>query len=233
MLAKQVENWESWGEDLKEQIHFVVADDGSPSALDTRPLNLNLRLFRVEENIPWNFSGVKNLLAHVADTEWFLLHDIDYMFSEEGIRKVLQLDMTDPSKFYNFKCIMASSGKAKPKDHYPISSFLVNKEMFWKCGGHDEDFCGHYTCHDNGIFWRLTRDPGYAKQIKVDDPFMTCYQRSQVPDADTDHLVEDWSRDGARNRKLLGDKRQKKVPWSDKCLRFGWHQVQEHKYENQ
>jgi hypothetical protein len=232
MLVKHLENWTSWGDDLKERITFIIVDDASPSGVLTLglPYNLDLYTYRINENIPWNFSGVKNLLASLVPTDWFLLHDIDYMFSEDGMRKMLKLPMDDPTKFYNFKCVMSSSGKLKPKDHYPISSFLVNTDTFWDCGGHDEDFCGHYTCHDNGIFWRLTRDPGLARQIRVDDPFMTCYQRSQVEDADTDHDLEGWSRDGSRNRKLLGEKRQKIKPWSNDSLRFTYKKLQEFEY---
>lgn len=226
MLDKQLEIWTNYSEKLRGRLEFILVDDGSPEPLEVPRVDLNLTVYRILENKSWNFSGVKNLLMHTVRTKWALLSDIDYVFDEACMQGVVDLDRSDPTKFYNFKCIMASSGKAKPKDHYPISSFLVNKEMFWKCGGHDEDFVGHYTAHDNAIFWRLTRDPGGCVQVKRDWPFMVCYQRSQIDGADTDHEFEGWNRDGTRNRKLLGDKRKKIVPWSNDALRFKWERVQ-------
>lgn len=225
MLEKQLENWTSWHKSLRNMIEFVIVDDGSPEPLKVPKVDLNLTVHRIKRNLPWNFSGAKNLLMYEALTPWVLLHDIDYTFDEQGIECLFDL-REDPYKFYNFKCIMAKSGKMKPKDHYPISSFFVNKEMFWRCGGHDEDLVSFYTAHDNAVFWRLTRDPGLLTQVKLDIPVMTCWQRSQIEDADTDHEKEGWSRDGTRNRKLLGDKRQGRVPWSNQCLRFDFAQVQ-------
>ncbi len=234
MLQFQIENWLTWDDFILDRVKFIIVDDGSPEPLELEPGNtLNIKVARIEENIPWNFSGAKNLGVHLCTTEWFLLHDIDYIFNKYSMREVVDLDRDRPHLFYRFRCVMNNSGKAKRKDHHPMSSFFCSKTGFWAAGGHDEDFSGHYTCHDNAIYWRLTRNPGLSVDIKLDYPFMTAYVRSEVADADTDHEEEGWSRDGRRNRSLLTDKRREEVPWSDDILRFKWSIAQEFKREDQ
>jgi glycosyltransferase involved in cell wall biosynthesis len=227
MLKFQMEQWAAWPQFVKNQTKFIIVDDGSPEPLELESCPYDLKVARIEENIPWNFSGAKNLGVHLCDTEWFLLHDIDYVFHNPAMKEVLELDRSRPHIFYRFKCVMNNSGKAKRKDHHPISSFFSSRTNFWAAGGHDEDFSGHYTCHDNAIYWRMTRNPGLGVDIKLDYPYMTAYVKGEIGDADTDHEAEGWNRNGSRNRFLLTEKRREAVEWSNDILRFQWHIAQE------
>ncbi len=232
MLQFQIENWLTWDDFILDRVKFIIVDDGSPEPLELEPGNtLNIKVARIEENIPWNFSGAKNLGVHLCTTEWFLLHDIDYVFDREAMRGVIQLDRSNKERFFRFRCVMHNSGKLKRKDHHPISSFFCNTNTFWLAGGHDEDFSGHYTCHDNAVYWRLTR-VHCAVDATLDSPHMVAYVRSEVADADTDHEEEGWSRNGYRNRLLLSEKRQEIKPWSDEYLRFEWKVTQEFRRED-
>lgn len=230
MLDFQVENWLSWPREVKEQINFIVVDDGSPEPIVPPKVNLNLAVYRINENILWNCGGARNLGAHLCETEWMWLNYLDYYWTEENVKKMLLLDRTDPMVFYRFHCVYADSGLSQRPEHHPIGAPYLNKETFWRQGGLDEDFSGHYGAEDCAMYWQLTRDPGGCKEVILDDPKILCYTPANGPsDATIDEKKENpdegWTRNNSRNRALLGDKRQKRVPWSRSYLRFTWQEV--------
>src|SRR3972149_10846465 len=96
MLYKQLEMWQSYPEFVKEQVEFVVVDDGSlsnPAVIDN--VALNLTFARVLENVPWNHPGSQNLCAHLAKGKWLVSCGIDHVLSIKDIDSLLKLDRTE------------------------------------------------------------------------------------------------------------------------------------------
>jgi hypothetical protein len=136
---------------------FILVDDGSP----IRPLKANdvpdhWSLYRVTEDVGWNNEGCRNLIAHVCETEWLCLIDIDRYIKDND------MNFYEHDKDYiYFLADIDWNFKDKPNyrrrvrgalfDH---NTFFTTKEYFWKCGGYDETYLGYY-----GMDGTLTNKP--------------------------------------------------------------------------
>jgi len=218
MLQRQLDMWNSYPKGIREQIEFIVVDDGSPLPAKIDDCNLNLSLYRIEENIPWNFGGSKNLGAVVCSTDWFLIQDIDYVLDAENMEKMLKVPRFDPLVFYCFK---AKSSRKFVR--YPKSSILVNKETFWAVDGYDEDFSWCYGKNNAMVPWRL-QEKG-VMLYSLGSPFFWQWLPEESPDVGCTGEADGWSRYPERNNRLYKEKQQGKIPWSRDCIRFDWSVV--------
>lgn len=189
MLELQYREWLKWPEKAKAQFDVVIVDDGSPDpAIDVpRPEGLpRLSIYRVTEDRPWHQHGARNLGAHVADGPWLLLTDMDHMLTAENAEALYKrLPRLDPSTAYMLHRIEADTGlptlgKLNEKKPHP-NSFVLTKDVYWKIGGYDEDYCGIYGT--DGLFrTRLAEraEKGFLKHVAL-----TRYWRDLIPDAST------------------------------------------------
>ena len=116
-------------------ITYQVIDDGS----QVRPLSLidipsTWRLTRITEDIGWNAEGARNLAMHITDTEWNALTDMDTPIMNEGLVKIMDMDL-DPNKGYQPR--RWPDGKFK-------NSWVITKDLYNRAGGYDETFTGLY-----------------------------------------------------------------------------------------
>ncbi|MDA3967804.1 hypothetical protein [Helicobacter sp. WB40] len=54
-------DYEKYNKDILDVVLFIVIDDGSPVSYEIPQFDLNLHWIRINEDIPWNQSGARNL----------------------------------------------------------------------------------------------------------------------------------------------------------------------------
>jgi glycosyltransferase involved in cell wall biosynthesis len=203
MLELQFAEWQRWSAKAKAQIEVVIVDDGSPDpAIDVpRPEGLpELSIYRVTEDRPWHQHAARNLGAHVAKGPWLLLTDMDHVLTAAAADALLKrLGRLDPTTAYFLHRIESTTGdptlseKGEAKPH--PNSFVMTRELYWRVGGYDEDYCGVYGT--DGLFKsRLfqTAARGFLKSVPL-----VRYWRDVVPDASTTTLPrKEGRKPGAR-----------------------------------
>lgn len=139
-LADQIHIWwERWPEDLWNFVEVIVVDDGSPVPARLRKTPCRTRLFRIEQDVPWNWLAARNIGAHHAETEWLILTDIDHVIPEDTLRGVV-FGQHDPNVVYAFSRREHTGESVNPHS----ASFFMTKAKFWQIGGYDERLAGVY-----------------------------------------------------------------------------------------
>lgn len=192
-------------------VSIVVVDDGSPEpARIPSGLDAVVRLFRIEQDVPWNWLAARNIGAHHAADGWLLLTDMDHVVPVETMCAVLH-GQHDPKVVYGFLRREHTGAEIPPHS----ASFLMTRQMFWTIGGYDEALSGHYGT--DGIYRKEIRKHAPIQILSdvlvryefVDDSSTSAYQRKMPKDtAEIQRLV------AARPR-----------AWTPRVLSFPYHEV--------
>ena len=136
----------------RQKLHIFIVDDGSLevraldiiNSLDKLCSKLNIILYRIDIDIPWNMPEANNLAFEKILTDYVIRCDIDHFFEEIDLKKIFELDVKDHI-MYNFdrKGIYYQSND-QPSLQAPKNIYLINKQSYWKTGGYNEYFSGHY-----------------------------------------------------------------------------------------
>lgn len=184
MLGIQLAHWQSYPKKLLEKCRFVIIDDGSPGypAFDVIGKNpkLPLILYRINENIPWNQHGARNLGAKVIKADWLFMSDMDLVLDADNAQRLLQTPVYD-SAFYKFGRVKMPAWEIY-KQH--CNTFMVRKEHYWSIGGYDEDYCGGYG--GDGPFVKGLEQR--YKHENLNDIFVKFYGRTYVHDSGTNEF---------------------------------------------
>lgn len=176
---------------LQGRLSVIVVDDGSPrwSARDTLVKHGQawgdfLRVFRIQQDIPWNWLAARNIGAHHAAGDWLLLTDLDHRIPQQTL-----IECTWGR--HNTNLIYAFSRREHTGEAIPphSASFFLTKEMFWKVGGYDETLSGHYgtdgdwrrRCTKTAPMQVLTNE--LVRYEYVGDSSTTTYERKKPSDA--------------------------------------------------
>ncbi|MBV8604169.1 MAG: glycosyltransferase [Pelomonas sp.] len=189
-VARHVQFWKSLPPELTQHLEFIVVDDFSDPPLAIERGALNLRLFRVTDDIDWNMPGCKNLGALMARADWLLFFDIDAMCDAMALVKlVANLPRLDAKTLYNFRRI---ENGVEVDPH--INTLLLTKRGYFAAGGQDEDFSGHYGFEDVHFhhMWRHYVGP----EVLFTD---IAFEQLKV-------RTESLNRDQARNQALINHK---------------------------
>jgi hypothetical protein len=205
-IETQMATWRTYPNDVS----VVVVDDGSPVPAVLPDVDGRARLFRIEQDIPWNWLAARNIGAHHASHGWLLLTDMDHVVPEETMRAVVY-GQHDPKVVYGFSR-REHTGKAITPHS---ASFLMTRDMFWAIGGYDEALSGHYGT--DGVYRRAIRQYASMRILSnvlvrheyVDDSSTSAYQRKLPKDtAAVQRLVSARARD-----------------WTPRVLSFPYHEV--------
>jgi hypothetical protein len=144
MLIVQLAHWESYPKEIRERCQFVIIDDGSPTdpAIDVvgpRP-KIRLNIYRIQENIPFNMHGARNLGVKVSKANWMFMSDMDTVLDAESAAKLFDTDLSDDA-FYKFARVKFPNWEPY-KQH--CNTLLVRHKHYQTVGGYDERFCGTY-----------------------------------------------------------------------------------------
>ena len=224
MLAHQYALWSSYPAMLRRELEFIVVDDASPRfpAIDVpRPINIDLRIYRVLKDVPWHQDGARNLGADQAKGSWLFLCDIDHTMPTESLRRLFPLDQQfAPLEFITFGRrepdgrLTVYKGTNKPKPGLNI--YLMKRNFYWAVGGYDESFCGYYGT-DNMFRKRLLKK---GKLVHRPDIEIIRYGREYIADASTTTLERKGLKNEAVLRRLQHQRRSNKIT----TLNFEWKQ---------
>jgi predicted glycosyltransferase involved in capsule biosynthesis len=203
-LSGHIEEFKKYPKNLKIQI----IDDGSIEDPITDYLSIipkNVDIFRIEEDIPWNIPGSRNLSATVATTPWLLILDMDQIISLENMKKILNLPLNNPYKYFSFNRKIGSGTK------FTAGTMLVSRKAWWSCGGYDEDLVGNYGHNDPLFRHKLNRIGASEKRLK----------NIWVRQIDADCRL---SRDGEnKNKEIMMTKKNEDI--ANEKLRFNWKKI--------
>lgn len=139
-FADQLSRWSAYQPDLRSHLSVIVVDDGSPTpATLPASLDVDVRLFRIDVDVPWNWLAARNIGAKYADDCWLLLTDMDHVVPEDTLRAVIY-GQHDPRVVYVFSRREHTGASVTPHS----ASFLMTRAMFWQIGGYDERLSGVY-----------------------------------------------------------------------------------------
>ena len=202
----QVARWRQFNARLLVDLEFVVIDDCSDTPLVVDAPGLNLRLLRVQDDIAWNMPGCRNLAATVASAPWLLYFDVDNTTPEANIQRLVDaMPLLDESRLYVFR------RQQDGQDVEPhINTFLITRQGYFKAGGYDEDFCGHYG-YEDVLFRNMWRKYVGQETLLTDIAFEQLGWRTAGLDRDT-----------ARNEALVQAKAAAGFPKPKGMLRFHW-----------
>jgi len=216
VLVKHVLGWKSWSKELKEKFSFCIIDDCSKTkAVDVLSeidlSDLNLSIYRVQEDLVCNIAGVRNLSAQECKTQWMVILDMDTLISEKLASSMIQLCRAPKGSCFKFNRRVPSN-PYHPKNEQPHPAVcLLQLEDYWDVGGCEEDLVGHYGQTDP-IFWYRASD------------VLTVHFRS---DMYLDYIPEGEAvinRDTSHNQKLFEEKRRTHN-WSTDFVRFKWEKM--------
>ena len=194
MLVRQLDNFMSYPDELKEKFTLLIVDDGSPDpSLSAKTYvsnnkkyvtissnnKLDIRVAYIKQNILWNTPGARNLAFHVAETPTVLMIDSDLIIPQETMEKALtwktrrpQLasKLADPSSIHS-GFIGHQFNRTKPNNGgYKIhpSAMLMDVESFWEVGGFEEDFAGNYGNEDVAFWYRYKDKKQHPRNLHME-----------------------------------------------------------------
>ena len=117
----------------------------------------------------------------------------------------------DAPKAFKFNRVVPADPR-HPKHNQPHPFVcLMRVADYWRIGGCDEDFTGHYGCVDSAVWHRARRK--VTVETKPDIRLL------YYPDGEC--VME---RDNTRNKRLY-EQKKKDNSWSTDYVRFPWHEV--------
>lgn len=225
MLARQAEEWEKYS----AGIHVIVVDDGSPEPHAPIVSGTRAEVYRILTDIGWNRGGARNLAATVARTEWIVHVDVDHLLPADSADRLLHFK-PEPGAWYRFpRWRVGAADETRKKDKVPrdmtfapihphIDSYLIERSLFWRAGGYDEDYSG---CLGGGTPFLKSLERRVPVSMLPDVMPLHVYTRDAVPDASDCHL----SRDPAEFTRRRKDKERRGDTVPHSPLRFPWERV--------
>jgi hypothetical protein len=223
MLQMQMDCWSTYGGVLAQPPRIIIIDDGSPKTsaaevvrkhLRKQARKLPLRVFRIKEDIPWNFAGARNLGCHQAEG-WIYMSDIDTLLPAEDAKTLFESQPLDPECFYMPQRLKLHTGKITKQ---ALVNLLFHKDKYVAIGGYDEDYAGNYGREETDFHRRLQR---VAQKIDRPDVTLKVIPLRQVRDARTTGRP----RDKTHNTEVFDRKEAAGFPNPVNPLRFSWERV--------
>lgn len=213
-LRQQLAWWATYPAYLRSRLSGVIVDDGSPEAscwhvIRSSDRPFPIRLFRIDEDVRWNWLAARNLGMHHAATEWCVLTDMDHVIPQ-STAEALVYGKHVPHVIYGFSRVESTGEKLAA---HPNSWFMT-RAMFWRVGGYDETLSGHYGTDGD---WRRRCAKVAPMKILAErlvrheydgDSSTTRYKRKQPEDAAVGELI-----------------RARKPGWAPRTLSFPYREV--------
>ena len=215
-VNKQIAHWQQINPQFRDFFEFILVDDFSDEKYKLPKTDLNIRLFRVTDDIPWNQGGARNLATFHATGSVALFADIDQHIKIEFLERLcvsvpnIQRNMIH---FFKSNPPLINIQNGETLIHHP-NSFFVNLKDFKTLVHYDEDFVGHYGFEDVFLLRAWEKLGGKVTLVNED-------VSSQLPFG-----TLSLNRDIKTNEALI----QKKVFFEDckmsnSILRFSWEEV--------
>ena len=188
MLDVQFSEWDRY--EQKDRLKIILIDDCSkrdPAIDHIQDVGIDLELYRIHSDIPWNQDGARNLGMSNA-SGWCIMSDMDHILTVGGADMFLsKLDRLNPNKYYGFNRHRLDG---TPIQKSPPNVMGIHTDTFWSIGGYDERFCGYYGSDVNFIS-RL--DNALGPRIMMNRISMRMYRADDLDGATT----TDYGRKGS------------------------------------
>jgi glycosyltransferase involved in cell wall biosynthesis len=215
-FERQLEHLSSMRADLRAYMSVIVVDDASPknpaiSVAAKKAWPIDLKLYRIEKDVRWNWLAARNIGMHHASDGWAVMTDMDHVIPEDTIDGLV-FGVYDTKVIYRF---LRKEHTGQDIHPHPNSMFMT-RAMFWKVGGYDEALSGYYGTDGD---WRrrcaakaevLTLPLYLVRHEHQDDSSTIAYLRKQPEDA---------------RKKAIVAKRKTISNWKPKTLSFPYHRV--------
>ncbi len=207
--------YEQLPEDIRTVVEFVIVDDGSPIEYDVGVFDLNITWLRINEDIPWNQAGARNLGVTYAKSDKIFITDLDHELPESTFRYLI--NCRNPGR--NFYKIYRESRENGVKKRGKVcnvgdryyghpNTFFMSRARFMRFFGYDEEFAGNYGSEDFRFVkyqkYQGSRQHYLPKNIR-------CFERN----VDREESYHTLHRDLSANTPI--DKRKKQ-----ECSLFGY-----------
>ena len=170
-ISKLLEVWDAWSDDVKKHVRIILIDDhGTPtieSMLSDRPMDYDLSVYRILDDIKHNIPGAMNLGMMVACTPWILTMDTDYTFKPDVMQNFLGFKPHQQNIYAFFQQREPHDEAVNRRERTHTNTWLMHKETFTALNGFDEDFSGtvgaevqQYGFHDIAFLVKFQRE-GY------------------------------------------------------------------------
>lgn len=212
-LRQHIGWWHTFPASLKQHLNAIIVDDGSPEqaadALRGMQMPFPVRLFRIQQDVRWNWLAARNIGFRHAAEGWCLVTDMDHVIPQTTAEAAVY-GKHDSSVIYGFSRIEHTGEKAAPHPN----SWLMTRTMFWRVGGYDEALSGHYGTDGD---WRRRCAATAPMQILSDRLIRHEYQQ----DSSTTYYLRKQPEDAAV-KKIIA---QRGKGWRPKVLSFPYDEV--------
>ena len=228
LLQVQLRKWDAFPLNLKRDVVFMIIDDGSTSraidVINRQIPDIDLVVYRIEDELEWNIGGARNLAMFVSQTEAVFLTGVDLIL-EQGLlshlyvwRSMIRDHTTKTSDLPVFVHFRRERPDGTSKPH--PAAMLITKAAYWQVGGCDEDFVGHYGTTDPHFHWKMERTSGIIREVvHLSLPFVPPLHELKIAGG-KGRLLD---RDTSINKALFEDKKRY-ATWSNEYLRFKWYE---------
>jgi hypothetical protein len=205
-LRAHLDEWNGLSTALAANLHAIVSDDGSPDhpaepVVRGARCQVQVRLFRIDVDVRWNWLAARNVAMHHAPDGWYLITDMDHFAPEPLLRELVSGEW-DEGTIYRFSRREHDGRSVHP---HPNSWFMT-RAMFWKIGGFNEAASGYYGT--DGSYRRRAALAApvvilpleLVRHERVGDASTTRYRRKQPEDGEGKRILRQW---GDRPPKVL------------------------------
>jgi len=223
MLLRHLAEWHEYSSFVKTLIKIIIVDDASPNVVASEVVNffgytgVDIAVYRVQKDIPWNQDGARNLAMQEAQTEWVYMTDMDHLVPSDQVGRMLGfVEYCAVTGHYYMPDQRLTSGESVHRPH--PNSFLMRVDDFWAMGGYDEDFAGWYG--SDGNFRKCARGAGLV-ELPIDAFYTTVFRSEDIFDANTKLSRKEGSFYAPLNQKL--NAKRKGPPYKAvNPVRFEW-----------
>lgn len=193
-VRRQMGWWSTYPEHVRMHISVILVDDGSPvpatDALRGLARPCAMRIFRIGKDVRWNWIAARNIGAHHAPEGWCLFTDMDHVLPATTAEHLIY-GQHDPMVLYGFSRIEHTGTVIDPHPN----SWLMTRALFWRIGGYDESFSGHYGT--DGEYRRRAATVAPIQILKdrlirheyQEDSSTTAYLRKQPEDIAVQQII--------------------------------------------
>lgn len=136
--------YEQYDKELLAKVQFVIVDDGSPIEYTIPDFDLNVIWLKINEDIPWNLSGGRNLGVAYAKSDTVFMTDLDHELPEASMKKLVERKKCG-RHIYKVWRTRPDSGEIY-KGHANL--FVLSRGRFFELFGYDEELSGAYGAED-------------------------------------------------------------------------------------
>ncbi|MEN3262008.1 glycosyltransferase family 2 protein [Sodalis endosymbiont of Spalangia cameroni] len=195
-VNRLLEQYEKYSSSVLDHLEFIIVDDGSPVSYKISDFNLNLTWLKINEDIPWNQSGARNLGVTYAKSDKIIITDLDHTFPEKTLKYLINRRNPGRSFYKLYRKSQLTPGVMK--GHSNI--FFMSRARYFRHHGYDEEFAGHYG-YEEVRFVKYQKYHG--SKLKYLPKKIICIERK----IDRDNSYHTLVRDLSYNAKI--DKRKK------------------------